>query len=133
MSDQRPSRFLAEIPESLAQKHDISQWSVFEMSTFFVRWFGNEMHNQASSIITFGTATKSKQDTKEQNVINKEFSVKTYNKKTDGFKKFQSVQHTKFGIGIIQEVEQKDEDTIYITAKFKSGVKKVKADFLEKV
>jgi hypothetical protein len=70
---------------------------------------------------------------KEQNVINKEFSVKTYNKKTDGFKKFQSVQHTKFGIGIIQEVEQKDEDTIYITAKFKSGVKKVKADFLEKV
>lgn len=34
-------------------------------------------------------------------------------------------------MGVIQKVETKPDDTIYITAKFKAGVKKIVSKFLQ--
>ncbi len=53
--------------------------------------------------------------------------------KATGWRKNQPVKHQTFGIGIIKNVERKGEDTVYITAEFKLGVKKVDAKFLQAV
>lgn len=135
MADQRPSRFLAEIPENLSQKHDISHWNSFEMSDFFNQWFDTTLQKQPSRTITFGTATIPEQKNRIEYKLKSVPPTSVLDKSVtlSSFKKYQSVKHTKFGIGIIQEVEQKDEETVYITAKFKSGTKKIKADFLERI
>lgn len=134
MNDQRPSRFLSEIPEHLAQNHNISQWSPFEITKFLCQWFGNQKEQQPSLVFTFGMATPTKpekiKELPAQEIMQKNAATIT---SLNVFKKFQSVQHTKFGIGIVQDVEHKDSNTMYVTAKFKSGTKKVRADFLQKI
>lgn len=47
--------------------------------------------------------------------------------------KNQPVSHPKFGIGIIQETEIKSDNKIYVTARFKSGIKKLDSAFLTRV
>ncbi len=133
MSDQRPSRFLAEIPEKLASKHDLSHMNSDELSSFFLHWFTNKAEYK-SQTVTFGTAQKTivKNKTSPQLPSDKQEKQQIENN-TSTFKKYQSVHHVTFGIGIIENVEQKDESTTYITAKFKAGLKKIKADFLQKI
>jgi DNA helicase II / ATP-dependent DNA helicase PcrA len=138
MSDQRPSRFLHEIPEQLAQKQDVSHWSSSEIYSFFNSWFGTTLKLPPSQVLTFGTAQRTAQKPsvvihKKKYVIEKEPLRPDVPKNGSPFKKLQAVKHVKFGTGIVEHVEQKDETTFYVTAKFKSGTKKIKADFLERV
>jgi len=133
MTDQRPSRFLVEIPEQLASKNDLSSMNTDELSLFFSNWFSNKTEHKAQTM-TFGTAHKTVVPTPPIQVAQspQHDASDTENKKTI-FKKYQSVHHGTFGIGIIENVELKDESTIYVTAKFKVGLKKIKADFLQKI
>lgn len=138
MTDQRPSRFLAEIPEQLAQKQDVAHWNNSEAYSFFSNWFGNvsKKEQKPSQVFTFGSAKRSEELIKKTTTplsSNKELVEDTQSGKKLTFKKYQSVHHAKFGIGIVQDTEQQDADTLYVTAKFKSGTKKIKADFLQKV
>ncbi len=49
-----------------------------------------------------------------------------------GWAKNQTVQHAKFGTGIIVLVEKADGDEYYITALFRAGKKKILSSFLSK-
>ena len=56
--------------------------------------------------------------------------TKPKNKKNNcPFKKHQTVQHNTFGIGIVQDIEEKNSK-FFITAQFKIGVKKIDSSFL---
>lgn len=130
MTDQRPSRFLSEIPENLAPKQDISSLSSIDLTTFFTTWFGTSVQQRTPHVFTFGPAKVHQEKLRTDEQPSKPSAGEN---KQSTFKKFQSVRHEKFGIGIVQDVEQKDEDTWYVKAKFKSGTKKIKADFLQKI
>ena len=135
MTDQRPSRFLHEIPDHLAHKQDSAQWTTSELYNFFSRWFGDKLQ-QSSRIVTFG-ATEISPQLKEliptTKSLEKEPSLVKQFSNQPIFKKHQSIKHVKFGLGIVQEVEHKGDDAIYVTAQFKIGVKKIKSDFLQKI
>lgn len=121
MNDQTSSRFLDEIPEHLAARSDASGWDTTQMTSFFSRWFNTtSLPKQQSNIFTFGPATKQISDEKSDKKTQKSL-----------FKERQSVSHVKFGLGIIKNLEQKDDATLYATVQFKTGLKKIKADFLK--
>jgi DNA helicase-2/ATP-dependent DNA helicase PcrA len=121
MADQTKSRFLAEIPSSLAPLNDASYWQAPQFAEFFALWLGTKtVAAQPKKIITFGAANKpSPQPIQTAPVPGK-------------FKKHQSVRHKKFGLGTIQAVEpQEDEETTYLKIQFKAGLKKIDAKFIE--
>jgi len=68
----------------------------------------------------------------KQAVSQKEFVSTPKEKSTDdlGFKKNQPVRHKTFGMGLVQEIEKKNANSI-VTVNFKSGIKKIMSRFLE--
>lgn len=113
MSDQLPSRFLKEIPKSLAPIHDCAYLNSSQLQTLFMNWLDIKNKQQ---IQTFAT----KQTKEHDNIIGI-------------WKKNQPVSHPKFGIGIIQKIEQKTNNNHYLTVKFRSCTKKIDAQFLKRV
>lgn len=56
MTDQRPSRFLNELPKELVQHEDASYWKQMEFRALFSTWMGARATAPASSpVMTFGT------------------------------------------------------------------------------
>jgi ATP-dependent exoDNAse (exonuclease V) beta subunit len=49
------------------------------------------------------------------------------------FKVNHPVTHAKYGVGIVQKIEDRADNTTYVTVKFKSGTKKITSEFLQKV
>ncbi len=126
MVDQRPSRFLHETPAHLVANNDCSNWRAPELADFFADWLN--IKNTPSKLMTFGGAqytTKTMQSKKAATTSSRIFTTKWKNK--------QPVKHKKFGLGLVEKIEQKANDKIYITVKFKSGTKKIVADFLQKI
>jgi DNA helicase-2/ATP-dependent DNA helicase PcrA len=121
MNDQTSSRFLDEIPEHLAHRTDASGWDTLQSSSFFSQWLSAEMPEKRSPIITFGAAK----------TINTQQSSERPAESSIAWREKQSVRHPKFGIGIIKSLERKDSTTIYADVQFKTGLKKIKADFLK--
>jgi len=124
-SYQPPSRFLGEIPRKLQYEVDFCKASQNQINSTFYRWLGiNQPQSTLSRVFTFGSAKKTTSSPKKspKKIV-----------RTGKWIKNQPVEHKKFGIGIIQKVETKNIDKIYITAKFKCGIKKIDATFLTKV
>lgn len=120
MVDQMPSRFLHEVPDTLP--HDnCSYWKREQLNTFFVDWFA---HKKQSTVKTFKGS---------QPIQNKKQQSKKINKITKGWKKNQPVIHKKYGMGTIKIIEQKSNGKTYISVLFKSGIKKILADYLQMV
>ena len=49
------------------------------------------------------------------------------------WRKNQPVKHVKYGIGTIQEIEEKSTGEVHITVRFKASVKKIVAQFLQRL
>jgi len=149
MSDQIPSRFLQEIPANLMHSFDVRHKDA-QVNSFFSEWLGIPTAN-ASSVITFSggisqptslsrirkKATPS-QYTKAvpfKRSISNALPAKTAadSSKPSRYKKNQAVLHSKYGVGLVQKVEEQSSGNIYITAKFKVGIKKVLDTFLQKI
>jgi DNA helicase II / ATP-dependent DNA helicase PcrA len=109
MTDQRPSRFLDELPELYIQHDDCSYWNAQELAHYFYTWITHPKKVQMAETPT-QAATEIAQD--------QEWKIN------------QLVTHKSFGDGTIQKVEKKSETT-YITARFKAGIKKVDARFVQ--
>jgi len=114
MNDSRPSRFLKEIPESLAPSFDYSYWTSAQVYQTVSAWIGGTDKTPPASIkksatLTPATTTKSP------------------------WKKNQPVMHHTFGVGIIQDIELKNNQKTYLTVTFKTGKKKLAAEFLKAV
>jgi hypothetical protein len=72
--------------------------------------------------MTFGAAPKAFKVSK---------TPKAQSNSKPGFKKSRPVQHVKFGVGIVEEIEKKNDGTMNVTVRFKSGVKKISSTFLQ--
>lgn len=138
MTDQLPSRFLQEIPRTNIKHDDCSYWKSPEMRIYFSSWLGIKSAQEKSDIITFGASTlatvkkKLEQLTKKKEPEIKESSFTSSSKTYDAkFKPNQMVVHEKFGNGTVQSIEEKGNDTLFVTVKFKSGSKKLDSKFLK--
>ncbi len=124
MLEQVPSRFMGELPTHLVGMADCAAWSKLQFQQFFAEWLGI---STASSVMTFGTAT-------QQPANNKSTSPLPQKPKpsTGALKVNQLVKHAKFGVGLVKEIEQRGDD-LFVSAQFKTGLKMVKATFLERM
>jgi DNA helicase-2/ATP-dependent DNA helicase PcrA len=125
MTDQMQSRFLREIPPEITNVDDIRHMQPYQIKQFFGRWLTNASILDAP-ILTFGTPSYQP----AQSIPAQHVAAPTSASTT--FKAHQPVSHATFGVGIVQAVEQKDEK-LYVSVKFKGGLKKVLAQFLKAV
>ncbi len=127
MSEQVPSQFLDELPAKLVTKEDCAYWNNARFANYFAEWFSIK-HGDAFAFeknrTEFASLIKDK--------ITAKPPVRASKKENTPFKVHQPVQHKKYGTGIVQGVE-KTSDTTVVTVKFKSGVKKIVASFLETI
>ncbi len=129
MVDQLPSPFLREIDENLVPFEDCSYWSPAQIQQFFAGWLGTSASatSKATSQVYIPTyKPSSPQKTAEKPLVQKISS-------SSPWKKNQPVKHTKYGIGTIQEIEEKTSGETHITVKFKNSVKKIVAQFLQRL
>lgn len=116
----RPSRFLEEIAPHLLQEHHCMYWNEQEYKELFNEFFGHK--KTVTKIQTFGASTKT-----TMQATSKSASVKPWQKN-------HFAEHKIFGIGLIKEVEQKDNGTTVLTIQFKNGgTKKIDASFVKSV
>jgi len=134
MTDQIPSRFLDEIPDHLTFIENASYWKTPEMRIALSKWLGNNQAPAENHIMTFGTP-KSSNNTylKPATHISKpEIPEQTMQQtKIRKFRLQQPVEHEKFGIGLVEEIEVKGTGVTYLTVKFKTGKKKLDSQFLK--
>jgi len=135
MTDQLPSRFLQEIPRNKIKHDDCSYWKSPEMRLYFSQWFGTSESAtaQQSEVITFGPAKKvafNFQTQPKEAPPKKEMPV-ALSPNAGGYKINQPVKHATFGVGIVQKIEVKNNDSIFVTVKFKTGQKKLDSKFLQ--
>ena len=127
MTEQIQSRFLKEIPSRLSRQQDISYWNSEQISQFMADWLGQKK-KESSSILTFGSATVHKTNKRNTSTKKQSNPIKT----STSWKKNQPVCHPKFGIGIVKKVEEKSASKVYLTISFRSGTKKLDAQFVKK-
>ncbi len=124
-TDQVASRFLSEMPDHLAQRADASFWHEHQLKQFFSNWLGTTTAVK-THIRTFGTKTEPEKSTAPAQNVRAATVACT-------FQLNQPIKHAKFGIGIIKHIDQRTDDDIVITAQFKTGLKKIKSSFVEKI
>ncbi|MEX0672132.1 MAG: UvrD-helicase domain-containing protein [Candidatus Babeliales bacterium] len=129
MTEQLPSRFISEIPTHLMHHEECSYWKSHNAFEFFNNWLGVSLAPPRAPL-TFGPAITTQPTIKKTVAIKPEASTPSFG---GGWRKNQPVSHPSFGIGIIEKVEKKGSETIYVTARFKAGIKKIDAQFLKKV
>ena len=113
LDQQRPSRFLQEIPKNLMLQQEAAHWSKSAFVTFFQEW-----------------VTGSPQKKVQKNIVAQVFQPETTTSFSPTIKRLQSVKHEKFGLGIAHNVEQKG-DKIFVTVHFTHhGTKKIESSFL---
>ena len=123
MNEQRPSRFLKEIPEQLQHPTDCSSMQPYQLTTFFRSWFnGGNAPESSPKVMTF-----SQPQPKPQATMTGATPIAG-----GSWKKNQPVRHEVYGIGTIQAIEVKSTDT-YLTISFRGGVKKISSGFVKAV
>ncbi len=126
MVDQLPSRFLREV-HSLIPQEDISYNNLTHAHNFFAQWLGTSTKKLSDVIIptkqnvNYGTKKASSDE------------PLYFTTQTTTWRKNQPVKHEKYGIGTVQEVENRSAETTYITVRFKTSVKKMLAQFLQRL
>lgn len=121
MEEVAPSRFLEEIPQDHCLFDNAEHWQPTQISSYFSQWLGYATHNP--ELVTFSSFIPTKKV---------ETTFENQTPKTKRFAKHQTIKHPTFGIGIVQHIEEKQDKTI-ITAQFKSGVKKIDAQYLQSI
>lgn len=111
MKEQRPSRFLRDIPTNLALREDASYWHTLTVREFFTTWLQQKATPSHTAPLKSSPVT----------------SITPA--KTTTFKLNQPVMHKKYGTGIVTHIEERNEVT-FITVKFKTGSKKISSLFL---
>lgn len=141
MSDQMPSRFLREVPENLVTQYDCGYLDTMQTKAFFASWLGLRSAPliDDAQVFTFSNVRRATSPPKIFSSAKKS-ARKTITKKVgfkksapvNGFYKNQAVTHTKYGVGVVQKVEERGDD-VYVSAKFKVGLKKILGRFLKKI
>lgn len=147
MIDQLPSRFLHEIPAHLMPLEECSYWSLQQVHQFCADWLGQKA--KKTSDIYIPAAPPSHKATEDKRSSSKDISTNKFSKAArpeyspqenvskgaanTSWKKNQPVKHAKYGIGTIQEIEEKTTGDTHLTVRFKIGVKKIVAQFVQRL
>ncbi len=128
MEEQISSRFVDEIPRTYCKFDQAGSWQMYEVKNYFSQWL--KINAPVSDVMVFNTyPTKQKEVEITFEQPARFASQVTSETKSKSFKKHQTVKHTKFGLGIVQTIEQKTDKTL-VTARFKDGLKTIDASFL---
>jgi DNA helicase-2/ATP-dependent DNA helicase PcrA len=134
MIDQSPSPFLQEVPSHLVPDQDCSYWSIAQVHQYFADWLDSKIKKQSDIYIPdfapffapvshkASSFAKASADTSENKI-----------KISSTWRKNQPVKHVKYGIGTVQEIDEKTSGETHITVRFKIGVKKIVAQFLQRL
>lgn len=104
LTEQRPSRFIKELSPLVT--HDSSQWNMSQLLSYYGQWL-----NPRAPEPVYQKPTPSLSSLPSWNVN-------------------QAVHHATFGRGIIEHIEEKGKDQIYLTVRFLAGSKKIAAQFV---
>lgn len=144
LDQQRPSRFLQEIPANLIVYQAASHWSRSGFQTFLQNWLEQKQlksnHTPAptakstTSFFSRNIATPKSSSSKPLVSTNTAPTTSsTSNAINSPIKRLQPVEHPTFGFGIAHDVQQKG-DKFIITVQFtKHGSKKIDSNFLKKI
>lgn len=119
MMDQRPSRFIDELDANFIQQDKSNYWDIEQTQEYFNNWLEGK-----NSKITFDISDLPKPSYLKEN-------KKTIKQKSNSsnWRQYQTVKHSKFGVGVIQQIEEKS-DKIFLTIRFSSGIKKLDSSFI---
>ena len=116
LDQQRPSRFLQEIPRNAMLEQEAAHWSKSSFITFLQEWI----------------SSKSPKTIKKKDASS-EIKPESTSSFSPTIKRLQSVKHETFGLGIAHNVEQKG-NKIFVTVHFTHhGTKKIESSFLKVV
>jgi hypothetical protein len=137
MIDQLPSRFLHEIPAHLIPVEDCSYWSLPQVHQFCADWLVSSSA-KAPAYIYIPSYTKTTNTTtaikpRRTNKTTLETTETKSHASSCIWKKNQPVKHVKYGVGTIQEIEEKTTGDTHLTVRFKVGVKKIVAQFVQRL
>jgi len=122
MNDQSPSQFLDELPSKHIAMEECNYWNGARFRQYFADWLGLKQDDPLSSF--------SRTQRQFASLIkDKITSPKQARSQKGAWKHNQPVKHKIYGMGLIQKVEKKSNDTV-VTVKFKSGTKKIVSRFL---
>ena len=133
MVDQRPSRFVQEIPAGTVPIFDGSYWNSMQTSQFFAGWMsGTDSLRAAPTSFSQQKVSMKPESVKKFTPTPSLKTTETKTKLTSSlWKKNQPVSHPKFGLGIVEDVELRPNGATYLQVKFKSGSKKLEASFVK--
>lgn len=130
MLEQAPSRFLAELPTHLVGMTDCAPWNKLQFQQFFAEWLGIQT---TSSVMTFGASTHTSASAGTNPLKDaRPLLAQKPKPNTGALKVNQLVKHASFGVGLVKSIEQRGDD-LFVSAQFKTGLKMVKATFLERM
>jgi DNA helicase-2/ATP-dependent DNA helicase PcrA len=124
--DQASSRFLDEIPKELLQTITIDNHTLSSADAVIEQWFSRGVTTPLQP--RFTPPPRMAPQRPGPAVV----PPPSHATPRGAWTKNQTVFHTKFGVGIITDVEKAPEDDVYITALFKGGKKKILSSFLTK-
>lgn len=128
MTDQRESRFLRELPESFVARHDCSQWNIYQSQSYLYDW----IYNSSSTATTYYTSSKITSAPELQIPLNARIMRPATKTPPIGkWKVHQPVSHPTFGEGLITSIEEKNDASVHLTIKFKTGIKKIASTFVK--
>lgn len=138
-NDQLRSRFIDEMPAQLIPIQDCSYISEYQATLFFSDWLGVATKK---SIQTFGSLHKKITPTMPVRAKPAERRIlkastpsikKTITSTPCPFKKYQTVKHSTFGIGVVQSIDDRGDGAVFVEVRFADSTKKISASFLTTV
>lgn len=141
---QDPSRFINEFMNSAITQYDCSSLNEWQSLELFERFFS--ITPKSSGLYTFGRPEKesaiaparraiarraeAQRAEAQRTIVQRAEAQREQVSAIGNWKKLQPVMHQKFGAGLIQSVEQRNDGTAYLTIKFKCGTKRISSTFV---
>ncbi len=123
MDQQRPSRFLNEIPQHLMIQQEAAHWSKSSFATFFQEWINNQKAAKAQATYQSRTTQTTAAAISKPSIIPSAQQLH--------IRRLQAVKHPTFGLGIAHHVEEKGDKTIVTVHFTHHGTKKIDSSFLQ--
>lgn len=137
-NDQRPSRFIAELPKNFIKQHDASSWTTEQCTAYMQDWIAGLVKlaspfDSAQDERVFSNNVASRLTITLPTKATKAPEAKPKLASATGWKKNQPVKHVTFGIGIIEQVEENPGQGARLTIRFNAGTKKISEHFVSAV
>jgi len=131
MTQQLPSRFLDEIPNSLLVQLDIRTTHPVLQQQQIADFLGVQLDPSTMIIPTIPQRPR-KTFASYQESLPKKKTTSYSSAKSTPWKKNMPVSHPQFGIGIVTDAVKRDGSEYFVTVRFKTGTKKILSRFLQK-